>query len=394
MRPRTRPAGRTGPGLRGGLGPAYGADWTLPAGGRGGRRRGRRPAVHSAARVRDRVWLAGDQTAGMSWLRELSDLCRVRGGPVHVGVGARLLEIPERRIRRATHGAGWRRAHHDVVVPPGTPMSPWGRAAAAIAQLQGPDPAAPAVCALARWSGAELLGVGPGAPSRVQVLVPAARRPRPDAALTVLRARGFTAADVSDHRGLPVACASWLVRSAAAVASVPLLTDLVIDLRQRGHLDLARLRTQHDGWERYPGRGRVEEVLTRLEEAGRTDAGLELRTRRGLTGAGVPLDRGQVPVVCGDGGTVHLDLGIAVIRFGIDLDSMLAHSSREQLRADVARSNALASVTDDWRVVRGTWEDLDHGWPEFLDLVRRVVSEQSQRYLGRPWPLPGDLRRA
>ena len=329
----------------------------------------------------------------MSWLRELADLCRARGGPVHVGVAARLLEIPERRIRRATRRDGWVQAHHDVIAPTGSPATSWARAAAAIAQLQGPDPAAPAVCALARWSGADLLGVGPGAPSRVQVLVPAERRPRPDSALAVVRARGLTADDVNLHRGLPVAAPPWLVRSVAAVAAVPLLTDVVIDLRQRGHLDLATLRARHDCWERYPGRARVGKVLTRLEAAGRTDAGIELRGRSRLVAAGVPLDRGQVPVTCGDGGTVHLDLGIAVIRFGVELDSMLAHSTRKQLRADVARSNALASVAEDWRIVRGTWEDLDQGWPEFLALVRRVVSEQSQRYLGRSWPRPEDLHR-
>lgn len=329
----------------------------------------------------------------MSWLRDLAHLCRAHGGPVHVGAAARLLDVPERRIRRVAGRDGWWRPHRDVIAPPGTPATPWTRGAAAIAQLQGPDPSAPGPCALARWSGAQVLGVGPGAPSRVQVLVPAERRPRPDTGLTVVRSRGFDGDAIMSHRGLPVATPTWLVRSLAGVATLPLLTEVVIDLVQRRHLDLGALREQHDGWPRYPGRPRLGEVLARLGAAGRTDAGIELQMRDRLERDGVPLDRGQVAVLCGDGLPVHLDLGIATIRFGIDLDSMLAHSTREQLRADVRRSNALASASDDWRILRATWEDFDHEWPAFLALVRRVVTEQSLRHLGRPWPRPQDLRR-
>ena len=328
----------------------------------------------------------------MPWPRDLANLCRVLGGPVHVGVAARRLAVPERRIRRIARRDGWWQPHGDVIAPPGTPITSWTRAAAALAQVQGPDPAAPALCALGRWSGADLLGVGPGAPSRIQVLVPAERRPRSDTGPTIIRCRGFGPEAVTSHRGLSVASPSWLVRSAAAVASVPLLTDLVIDLCQQRFLDLAALRAHHAAWARYPGRARVSEVLARLDDAGRTDSSIELRTRERLVRDGVPLDHGQVPVPCGLV-TVHLDLGIEAIRFGIDLDSMLAHSSREQLRADVRRSNALASATDDWRIVRATWEDLDRDWPAFLALVRQVIAEQSRRHLGQPWPCPKDLRR-
>lgn len=327
----------------------------------------------------------------MPWLRDLYDLCRAVDGPVHVAVAARELAVPERRIRDTARRDGWWRPHRDVIAPPGTPVTSWTRAAAAIAQVRGPDPHDPAPCALARWSGAALLGVGPGAPSCAQVLVPAERRPRSERGPQIIRARGFGPDAVIPHLGLPVAAPAWLVRSAAAAGTVPLLTDLVIDLRQRGFLDLAALRARHAAWPRYPGRSRVGEVLARLEGAGRTDSPMELLTRERFYRAGVPLDHGQVAVDCGNGVTAHLDLGIAAIRFGIELDSMLAHSTREQLRSDVRRSNALAAVADDWRILRATWEDLDRGWTAFLALVRRVITEQSQRYLGLPWPRTEDL---
>jgi hypothetical protein len=333
------------------------------------------------------------EAGGMTWRRDLGHLCRALGGPVHVGVAAQRLDVPPRRIRDMASREGWRRPYADVIAPPGTPDTARTRAAAALAQVRGPDITAPRVCALGRWSGAALLGVGPGAPSRVQVLVPDSRRPRSRGGPETIRCRGFGPEAIMTYDGLLVARPAWLVRSAAAVAEVPLLTDLVIDLVQRRQLDLAALRAEHDRWGGYPGRGRVGDVLARLESAGRTDASIELVTRERLGRDGVALDRGQVAVPCADGVTVHLDLGIAVIRFGIELDSMLAHSTREQLRADVRRSNSLASARDDWRIVRATWEDIDRGWPQFLARVRRTIAEQSQRHLGLPWPRPEDLVR-
>ena len=95
---------------------------------------------------------------------------------------------------------------------------------------------------------------------------------------------------------------------------------------------------------------------------------------------------------CLDGRSLHLDLGIAAIRFGIDADSMLAHATRDQLRADVRRSNQLARVDDDWRVLRATWDDLHAGWEDLVAVVREVVSAQARRHLGVPWPTPADVR--
>ncbi|GGI08036.1 hypothetical protein GCM10011354_27070 [Egicoccus halophilus] len=167
---------------------------------------------------------------------------------------------------------------------------------------------------------------------------------------------------------------------------MPRLTILVIDLVQQRHLrldDLARLLDEHP---RFPGRPRIAAVLDRLEATGRVDAGSELAMRDRLTAAGVPLDPGQVRVVCRDGVPLHFDLGIARIGFLVELQSMRAHATREQLRGDVRRANQLARLPDGWRVVQASIEDLDDGWPDFLALVREVVTEQSQRWLGRPWP--------
>ena len=321
----------------------------------------------------------------MSWIRQLNELCEQ--GPVHLGVAAHHLDAPRRRILDLARRHGWWFPYPDVIAPPGVRRAPWVREGAAIAHVRGGAPQAPRRCALGRWSAAALLGVGPGAPRPPDVLVPAERPPRTSRGLVVLRSRGFDADAVMKREGLPVATAPWIVRSCAPVAEVGLLTNLVIDLVQRRELELAVLAEHHARWSRYPGRAQVSEVLARLGAAGRTDSTLELQARHRLVGAGVPLDPGQVVVDPGDGVVRHLDLGIARIRFGIELDSMLAHSTRSQLRRDIRRSNALA-MADDWCIVRATWEDLETGWEPFIATVRRAVREQSRRHLGVDWPTP------
>jgi hypothetical protein len=96
-------------------------------------------------------------------------------------------------------------------------------------------------------------------------------------------------------------------------------------------------------------------------------------------------------VPCRDGLPIHLDLGVAAARFGIDGQSMLAHATREQLLTDVRRSNHLVRVDEDWRVVQATWHDLGAGWPVFVDLVHDVLTAQCMRHLGVPWPRLRDL---
>jgi len=254
-------------------------------------------------------------------------------------------------------------------------------------RARGPYPDQPLPAALTRWTGLAAYGIQRSWPTTPQVVVPSSRGPRGDARFQCIRSRSFPA-DALVRRGhLDLVPPDWLVRDLASVATTSVLTNVTIDLVQQRLLDLDRLTASVEGHLRFPGRGQLLEVLARLEAAGRTDSPLELTARDRLLAAGIPLDPGQVEVPCTDGRCLHLDLGIAAIRFGLDLESMLAHSGRAQLRTDIRRTNQLALVHDDWRVVRGTWEDLSaEGWPPFLELVTTVITQQSRRWLGRDWP--------
>lgn len=327
--------------------------------------------------------LVGANLPGM-W-KNLFDHCADTGGPVHVHVAASLAECVPATVRARARREGWWQPYRDVVAPPGVPVDGRTWALAAIARVAGPSLEHPRPGALARWSAAMAHGVGPGWPTRVQVTVPIGRELDAGPRLEVVRSRGYDpeATEVLDDK-LTVLRPPALVRSLAAVADVATLTDLVVDLVQQRLTTLEEVVADHDRHPCYPNRARVTEVLDRLTAAGRTDSGLELRLRERLVAGGVPLDPGQIQVPCRDGRCIHLDLGIERIRFGIDAVSMRAHSTRSHLRVDARRSNQLAAVDDDWRVLQATWEDLRDD--RFMGLVRDVVSAQSMRHLGVSWP--------
>ena len=325
--------------------------------------------------------------------RDGFELSAAAGGPVHVRVLAAAVGVRPEAVRARAAREGWWHPYPDIVGPPGTPDTPRTRALAALAQVRGGDPDDPRPAALHRWSGAAAWGVHGAWPTAVQLVLPASRTYAGDR-LEVVRSRGYRESAVVVREGCRVVDAPWLVRSLAAVAEVPRLTDAVIDLVQARHTDLDRVTADHERLRRYPGRATAAEALARLGAAGRTDSSFERRMRERLVAAGIPLDVGQVEVPCAGGVTIHLDHGNAAIRFGIEDVSMKAHSQRHQLRADARRANALAAVEDDWRVLQATWEDLGTGWDTFIVLVREVVGIQSRRHLGVPWPRPDDRRSA
>ena len=249
------------------------------------------------------------------------------------------------------------------------------------------------VAAVTGWSALALLGVHRSAPTRAQVAIPEARRVTGGPRLQVIRSRRLSAADITSVHGVPTMRAAPALRVLAGDGvSRERLTSLAIDVLQAGATTLAELDGLASSTGRFPGRGRLSDAVTSLRAAGRTDSPLELRARRVLGSAGIPLDRGQVPVTLPDGGRLHLDLGIAAIRFGIEVDSFAWHSKRSHLDADARRSNVVSALGG-WRVLRLTWSMIETGdeLSSFLADVRQVVATQAQYHLGVPWPRPTDV---
>jgi hypothetical protein len=327
--------------------------------------------------------------APMTGWRGFLDEGRRAGGVIRLAEAARRHDLVLSIVQERARAEGWWRPFPGVVGLPGVAedAEAWCRAAC----LHVSDGREDALLALTRHSALHLYGLVRTAPTRTQVVVPAGCGVVSTSRLQVIRSRDLQPADVTRRGGKPVATGPRLVRDLAPVVELDHLRNVVVDLVQRRITSIEDIRDQLPRWPRFPGRPRMRTVLDQLSGAGRTDAGLEYRIRAGLRDEGIPLDRGQVAVALVGGGTIHLDLGIAAIRFGIEAESMLAHSERRQLLVDVQRSNALARLDDDWRVLRCTWEVLGAGWSAFAAEVREVVAAQSRRHLGVPWPRPQDV---
>jgi very-short-patch-repair endonuclease len=334
-------------------------------------------------------------------LADLFALSARTGGPVHLATAAAATGLAVRTLRRHAAEQGWWRPYPGVIAPPGTPKTPWTRARAAAVHLgaaQDPQLLAaleacdrrPELVGITGWTAAHLRGVHHAAPTRVQVVLPHGRRVEPHRHLDVRVSRSLHSEQIRWEHQVPLVTPARMLQDLAGVCELDRLLALLIDLRRGGEVEIAELERLL-ATTRFPGCGVLRAAVEMLASAGRTDSIFELRARRRLTAEHVPLDRGQVAVPTPIG-PIHLDLGLQVIRFGIDTDGFGYHSSREQLVADTQRSNALARADDDWRVLRMTWEDLHAGWAQLLADVREVIAQQSRRHLGLPWPLPQHVR--
>lgn len=241
---------------------------------------------------------------------------------------------------------------------------------------------------LTRNSALAHLGLLRTYPSRVEVAVGPNRGLRPSRRFHPVRSSLLTPEDLAVHGGLPVVAGPALTRDLAATRDRAALRAVIIDLAQAGWVEVDGLPTWLGAQPRFAGRSVLRQVVTDLAGAGRTDSTFEFEVRARLRAEGIPLDRGQVPL---PGGRRHVDLGILAIRFGIELAGFAFHRSRSALVGDAERANAIAALNDDWRVLVGTWEVLGAGFPRFVVPVREVISAQTRRHLGRPWPRPEDL---
>lgn len=311
------------------------------------------------------------------------------GGPILVREVARIAAVQERAIRGRAQREGWWHPYPSVVAVPGTPRDGRARALAAALHARGRtgDPGRD-VAAVTRDSALAVLGILRTYPTMTTVVVPSARSLAPRARLDVVRSAWLRPDDVTEHQGVPVVTGTALVRHLAPVRDRSALRRVLIDLAHGGFVHLASVANDLDEMSRFPGAPTARGAIADLLSAGRTDSPLELDVRDGLHREHIPLDRGQVHV---PGTRIHLDLGIAAIRFGIEADSFGHHGSRAELDRDARRVNAVAATGQGWEVLHATWSTLEPArWSRFVRQVRDVITEQSLRHLA--WACPGRRR--
>ncbi len=327
----------------------------------------------------------------MSWA-QLIAMSVAAGGPIDVRRAAPACGLTPRAVRDRARREGWWRPFRDIVAGPGAAQdgAAWARAAALHGQGRRGDPATD-IAAVTRDTALAVMDVQRSFPTRVQLAIHADRALAPHPRLAVVRSALLTPEDVRGVNGIATVAGPALLRDLAAVRDRDALRRAAIDLAHAGHVDLDQLPTFLTAHPTFPGRGILRQVAADLLGAGRTDSPFEFEVRQRLASDGIQLDRGQVPLPGPH--RRHLDLGIVVIRFGIELHGFGFHAQRRDLERDAARANAVALLDDGWTVLHATWSVLSEGWQAFVAQVRQAITTQSQRYLGTDWPAATHLRR-
>lgn len=331
-----------------------------------------------------------DESASMGW-PQLIAMSVAAGGPINVRRAAAQCGLSVRAARARARREGWWQPFPSVIAAPGTPRLDRAWARAAVLYAAGGDAGASAgLAALTRHSALAELRIQRSSPTRVEVAIPAGRSVRPRDRLLVVRSRLLTPRDVVVHDGVAVVSGPALLRDLAAVRDRNGLRRAAIDLAHAGFVDLQALPAYLAAHPNFPGRLILRQVAADLLGAGRTDSPLEFEVRERLAAEGILLDRGQVPVPGPFG--LHLDLGILAVRFGIELQGFGFHARRQDLDRDAQRTNAIAMLDEDWRVLHATWAVLTDGWEPFVEQVRSAIASQSRRHLGIAWPTTAHLR--
>jgi hypothetical protein len=326
----------------------------------------------------------------MGWA-QLIAMSVAAGGPIDVRRAAPTCDLTPRAVRDRARREDWWRPFRHIVAVPGTQRDgrAWARAVALHAAGQTDRPSLD-LAAITRSSALAVLGIHRSFPSRVDVAIRAERVLAPHPRLLVVRSSWLTPDDVREIDGVPVVVGPALLRDLATVRDRNGLRSAAIDLAHAGFLDLRAVPGFLHEHPSFPGRPLLRQVAHDLLGAGRTDSPFELEVRERLADDGIFLDRGQVPLP--GPRRIHLDLGILAIRFGIELLGFGVHARRRDLDRDAQRTNAIAMLDDDWRVLHATWSVLADGWDGFVEQVRSAIAAQSRRHLSIDWPQRSHLR--
>lgn len=272
--------------------------------------------------------------------------------------------IPTRTAYDAVARRGWQLVYPGVFAMPGTTLTPWLRARAAIASL--PQPAA-----AAGWTAVAAYGLTRRTPSTPEILTdPRTARHQRDGC-TVRGSGDFAAMEAATIDGLSCLSPPWALVDIARHTDRAFLRGLLIDARQQGLCELEEVEATLTTRARPPGKAVLEQLLWELHPE-RCDSVLEAWTRRVVAASDLTAPAPQpVPVPLGDR-TLHLDLGWPEVKVGVECDGLGSHSSRAHLETDQRRHNAL--VIGGWRVLRVSWWRLERDPEGFLRDLRQLLA--------------------
>lgn len=265
-------------------------------------------------------------------------------------------------ISRLVTQRGWEQVHRGVFRAPGAPVTFAQRVLAA--QLAIPLPSV-----VTADAAAHLYGVR-GAPEIIDLLLDEKARVLAPPGTRLLRSRTLVDSDVSRYQGIRVATGTRLAIDYARLALVPDIRALLIDLRQRRLLTIEQVEERLSKIGPVQGCGRMRRLVSELK-ADRCDSILEYEIRQVIARSDLPPPaEGPVPVEVA-GRRLHVDIGWAEARVGIEVDGFAYHSSRKDLERDHRRGNLLTLA--EWAVLHAGWDRVERDPGGFLAELRALL---------------------
>lgn len=271
-------------------------------------------------------------------------------------------------VRRWARDELWDRPFRGALVLPGVDLDATTRMAAAVAAIGAP-------IAMTGWSAAYLRGLVGAAPTTIDVVVPADRRPARHG-VRARRTRAWHAPAIVTIGGLPVVPWAWMLADLAGEASLDLLIGWAFDGLHSGGLERGELVAEVDRRGRFAGRGNVVELARRLEPDG-SESGFEHHARRRMRRDRFDPDDEQVTVVVG-GRNRRIDVPWARYQVGVECLSFRYHGHRDAFEQDTHRRNDFV-VDGAWRVLELTWRMLETDWAPFARRLGTVLRDRGWR---------------
>ena len=218
--------------------------------------------------------------------------------------------------------------------------------------------------ALAGTSALHWMGIG-SKPASISLIVHRDQRPRAGRR-KIIQSTDLVPVDVRVHRSIRVTTPARSLIDAARSSTLDQLNRLISATVERG------LTTEADLAQRFlelaragrPGVRRMRTALsTRTDLVGPAATTFEQDLERIILHGGFPKPVRQHQVACANK-TYRLDHAWPEYECWAECDSMLAHSSPEQLASDLERQNLVLAATG-WRPVRFTYRDV-HDRPEYV----------------------------
>ena len=270
------------------------------------------------------------------------------------------------QLSRRTQTGVLARPHPRVYVLKGVAPS-WEQRAMAALKWIGNDGALSHRSAARLWGLLQVHEVWP-----LELSCPRRLQPR-GASVVMRRIGGWRPGDLCLHNRLRVTTRTRTMMDLASVLSEERLRSVLEDALVNDLIDLNRLRRriQTEGTQGRRGLGRLLGIIAELDGSSLLPRSeLERRFIKASIKAELRQPTVQFPVHVGERSYL-LDFAYPEEKLAVEMDGWRFHGGRSAWEADIARSNDL--VAQGWRVVRGTWRDIQTRPDAFINQIKALL---------------------